>query len=256
MRKQCLFAIPLVGLALVCYLNLPLHRAHTRWAPSMVVQRNRPYTDCAGIIGQLIQIYQYAVHPEEEDFPLAFSILVHKDLSRAIRLISAIHRPHNYYCIHVDRKTPVDYSLALQNVTDCLGSNIYFVPDEQRVNVHRATLSVLEPELICARYLLSAHKKWKYWINLTGQEFPLRTNWELVSALQAFDGINLVERIYSRRNLERFPPLKYLNLSVPSITEFSREYEMSSTFLKQNLSVKSNLTDRFSLLFTSLPTVF
>ncbi|CAL8080856.1 unnamed protein product [Calicophoron daubneyi] len=212
--KRVLIIVFLVGIALMCYLHSLFHCAHVQWALPLVVQHNKSSTDCIGTIGQLIQIYQYAVHPEEEDFLLAFSILLHEDLSRAIRLISAIYRPHNYYCIHVDRKTPVDYLLALQNVTDCLGSNIYFVPDEQRVNVQWGTLSVLEPELICARYLLNAHKKWKYWINLTGQEFPLRTNLELVRALQAFDGINLVERIYNRRNLERFPPSNYLNFSI------------------------------------------
>ncbi|CAL8080843.1 unnamed protein product [Calicophoron daubneyi] len=212
--KRVLIIVFLVGLALMCYLHSLFHCAHVHWALPLVVQHNGSFTECVGTIGQLIQIYQYAMHPEEEDFPLAFSILLHEDLSRAIRLISAIYRPHNYYCIHVDRKTSVDYSLALQNVASCLGSNIYFVPDEQRVNVQWGALSVLEPELICARYLLNAHKKWKYWINLTGQEFPLRTYWELVRALQAFDGINLVERIYSRRNLERFPPTNYLNLSI------------------------------------------
>ena len=36
-------------------------------------------------------------------------------------------------------------------------------------------------------------KAWKYFINLTGQEFPLRTNSELVDILTAFGGANSLE---------------------------------------------------------------
>ena len=36
-------------------------------------------------------------------------------------------------------------------------------------------------------------KKWKYFINLTGQEFPLKTNYEIVQILKAYKGANNVE---------------------------------------------------------------
>ena len=32
--------------------------------------------------------------------------------------------------------------------------------------------------------------KWRYFINLTGQEFPLKTNKELVKILKAYRGAN------------------------------------------------------------------
>jgi hypothetical protein len=41
--------------------------------------------------------------------------------------------------------------------------------------------------------LWKRHKTWKYFINLTGQEFPLKTNYELVKILQAYNGANDVE---------------------------------------------------------------
>ena len=34
---------------------------------------------------------------------------------------------------------------------------------------------------------------WKYHINLAGQEFPLKTNLELVRILKAFNGSNLIQ---------------------------------------------------------------
>jgi hypothetical protein len=34
------------------------------------------------------------------------------------------------------------------------------------------------------------YKKWKYFINLTGQEFPLKTNQEIVKILKSYKGAN------------------------------------------------------------------
>ena len=54
--------------------------------------------------------------------------------------------------------------------------------------------SVLEPELICMQDLLK-RPGWKYFINLTGQEFPLKTNRELVPILRAFAGASDIEGV-------------------------------------------------------------
>jgi uncharacterized membrane protein HdeD (DUF308 family) len=42
------------------------------------------------------------------------------------------------------------------------------------------------------------NKKWKYFINLTGQEFPLRTNYELVKILKIYNGSNDIEGTVKR----------------------------------------------------------
>ena len=38
--------------------------------------------------------------------------------------------------------------------------------------------------------LLHKHSHWKYFINLTGEEFPLKTNLELVRILSVYGGAN------------------------------------------------------------------
>ena len=43
------------------------------------------------------------------------------------------------------------------------------------------------------QYLWAA-KSWKYYINQTGQEFPLKTNLKIVEILQAMNGANITER--------------------------------------------------------------
>jgi len=69
-------------------------------------------------------------------------------------------------------------------------SNVFI--SSRSIQVHWATFSVLEPELVCMRDLWS-YPRWRYFINLTGQEWPLKTNGDLVKILTAYNGGNDVE---------------------------------------------------------------
>ena len=46
------------------------------------------------------------VSEEEREFPLAFSILFHKDLEQVENLLRIIYRPQNWYCLHLDADAP------------------------------------------------------------------------------------------------------------------------------------------------------
>lgn len=56
--------------------------------------------------------------------------------------------------------------------------------------VNWGSISIVHAELLCMRQLLHVHKHWKYFINLVGRDLPLRTNYELVQILQAYNGAN------------------------------------------------------------------
>ncbi|KAH3816267.1 hypothetical protein DPMN_117780 [Dreissena polymorpha] len=126
----------------------------------------------------------------EREFPVAFSILMYKDIEMFERLLRAIYRPQNFYCIHVDDKTSDEIFKAVVSITGCFG-NVFIA--SQRIRVKWGKLSVLTPELVCMEDLHRRSRKWKYFINLTGQEFPLKSNFELVKILTAFNGSNDVE---------------------------------------------------------------
>ncbi|ESO94014.1 hypothetical protein LOTGIDRAFT_104647 [Lottia gigantea] len=137
---------------------------------------------------------------EERDFPIAFSILMFKDVEQFERLLRAIYRPQNYYCVHVDVKANEDIQNTVKVIVECF-DNVFLIPTP--VDVQWGTFSVLEPELLCME-LLFKHKNWKYFINLTGQEFPLKTNFELVRILKAYNGSNDLEVNYFRANRRRW----------------------------------------------------
>ncbi|XP_070204316.1 N-acetyllactosaminide beta-1,6-N-acetylglucosaminyl-transferase-like [Littorina saxatilis] len=130
-----------------------------------------------------------SVSEEERAFPLAFSILVYKHPEQVERLLRAIYRPHNVYCIHVDIKSGPVFQHRMALFARCL-PNVFL--SNESVDVRWGKFTNLEPEVICIRQLLEHSGKWRYFINLTGQEFPLKTNKELVRILTAFKGANQI----------------------------------------------------------------
>ena len=129
------------------------------------------------------------VSEEEAKFPISYSILLFKDVEQFERLLRAIYRPQNFYCIHVDKKSEKSVQDAVGAIVECL-ENAFMAPEQ--FDVKWGTFTVLAPELSCMTELLK-YKKWKYFINLTGQEFPLKTNWEIIEILKIFNGSNNIE---------------------------------------------------------------
>ena len=127
--------------------------------------------------------------PYEKEFPLAFAIVAYRDVEQVERLLRAIYRPHNFYCLHVDIKTKQADFDAFNSISSCF-DNVFLIKNP--VNVTWGGFSVLEAELRCMKFLWQ-YKAWKYYINLTGQEFPLKTNLELVEILKAMKGANIAD---------------------------------------------------------------
>ncbi|XP_041363142.1 beta-1,3-galactosyl-O-glycosyl-glycoprotein beta-1,6-N-acetylglucosaminyltransferase 4-like [Gigantopelta aegis] len=123
----------------------------------------------------------------ERDFPIAFSVLVYRDPQQAMRLLRAIWRPQNVYCIHVDTGSQFDVLTYIMSRVRCL-DNVFLAP--RMIDVRWGTFSVLEADLICMEALYKHKTRWKYFINLTGQEFSLKTNYELVKILKLYAGGN------------------------------------------------------------------
>ncbi|XP_071339163.1 beta-1,3-galactosyl-O-glycosyl-glycoprotein beta-1,6-N-acetylglucosaminyltransferase-like [Trachinotus anak] len=127
---------------------------------------------------------------EEEDFPLAYSIVVHHKVDNFERLLRAIYAPHNIYCIHVDKKSEPSVFSAVMAITSCF-PNTFMV--SQPVTVVYAAWPRVQADLNCMADLYKASTKWKYFINLCGQDFPLKTNLEIVRMLRSLKGGNSLE---------------------------------------------------------------
>ncbi|XP_002740704.1 beta-1,3-galactosyl-O-glycosyl-glycoprotein beta-1,6-N-acetylglucosaminyltransferase-like [Saccoglossus kowalevskii] len=135
--------------------------------------------------------YKYKpVTKEEQDFPLAFGILMYSSAHQVEQLLRTIYRPHNIYCIHVDRKSPAVLHRAMESISGCF-DNVFISSRLEKVIY--ASVSQIHAEMNCQRDVLKRNKKWKYFIYLTGQEFPLKTNLEIVQILTEFHDLNDID---------------------------------------------------------------
>ncbi|XP_077990978.1 N-acetyllactosaminide beta-1,6-N-acetylglucosaminyl-transferase-like [Glandiceps talaboti] len=133
---------------------------------------------------------EYILHPLSEDeksYPIAYSIVVHQDAAQVERLFQNIYMPQNVYCIHVDLKSTDDFKQAMVNLVSCF-ENAFIASKLEHVIY--GSISRLRADLNCMEDLMESEIQWKYLINLSGQDFPLKTNREIVMQMKAYKGIN------------------------------------------------------------------
>ncbi|XP_039353882.1 beta-1,3-galactosyl-O-glycosyl-glycoprotein beta-1,6-N-acetylglucosaminyltransferase 7-like [Mauremys reevesii] len=119
---------------------------------------------------------------EEGNFSLAYIITIHKELEMFVKLLRAIYLPQNVYCIHIDEKSPPDYKTAVQNLVNCF-ENIFI--SSKRENVVYAGFSRLQADINCMKDLVNTKTQWNYVINLCGQDYPIKTNKEIIQYIKS-----------------------------------------------------------------------
>ena len=155
--------------------------------------------DCALL--KTLHGYEKPVSQEELEFPLAFGLKMHISPLQAEQLLRAIYRPHNVYCIHVDRKANDDVFRTISAIASCFPNVIL----TDRVSFVYRSYDSIRTELRTMTCALSSEVRWKYYLNLAGQEFPLKTNLEMVRILKIFNGTNDIESFpMPERNKMRF----------------------------------------------------
>nr|XP_039252580.1 N-acetyllactosaminide beta-1,6-N-acetylglucosaminyl-transferase-like isoform X2 [Styela clava] len=151
----------------------------------------------------------FTVTEEELEFPIAYSVLMHENIEQLLLLLSAIYREHNIHCIHLDAKASPETYKTLEAVTRCF-PNVFLSTQRQRVIY--AAASRLLADIACMRDLLAVPQTmydWKYLINLCSQDFPMRTNKEIVQQLKVFRGHNSIGG-YSELNSQVKPRTQFI----------------------------------------------
>lgn len=106
------------------------------------------------------------------------------------RLLRAIYAPQNIYCVHVDKKAKPSFQSAVRAIASCF-PNVFMA--SQPVNVVYASWSRVQADINCMADLYNSSTKWKYFLNTCGQDFPIKTNWEIVQMLRLLKGGNSME---------------------------------------------------------------
>ncbi|XP_073509027.1 beta-1,3-galactosyl-O-glycosyl-glycoprotein beta-1,6-N-acetylglucosaminyltransferase 3-like [Phyllobates terribilis] len=130
------------------------------------------------------------ISKEEEDFPIAYSMVVHDKIDMFERLLRAIYAPQNIYCVHVDEKSTEQFKAAVRAIISCF-DNVFV--SSKLVRVVYASWSRVQADINCMEDLLKSNVPWKYLLNTCGTDFPLKTNAEIVRALKTLNGKNSME---------------------------------------------------------------
>ncbi|XP_076427699.1 N-acetyllactosaminide beta-1,6-N-acetylglucosaminyl-transferase-like [Peromyscus maniculatus bairdii] len=125
---------------------------------------------------------------EEVEFPLAYVMVIHHNFDTFARLFRAIFMPQNVYCVHVDEKATAEFKGAVEQLVSCFPNA--FLASKMEPVVYGG-ISRLQADLNCIKDLSTSEVPWKYAINTCGQDFPLKTNKEIVQYLKGLKGKNL-----------------------------------------------------------------
>ena len=155
---------------------------------SVILDSYKPNQDCHRVLQT--RFVHSPVSVQEQRFPIAFGFTVYKGAPLLERILQAIYMPNNIYCIHIDKKSPEVFHRAIQAMIRCL-PNVFIATNS--FDVVWGHISVVQAHFSCMEELLESSVKWKYYINLVGQDFPLYDNKQIVTALQGLDRFNAIE---------------------------------------------------------------
>ncbi len=122
---------------------------------------------------------------------IAYLILVHRYPEQFKRMFRAIYEPGNQYLIHVDQSSgePLAHDIA------------HFLQSYQGAEVleSRKALwggySLVDAELRGMKRLLEMSESWTHYINLSGQDFPLKTQYHIRDFLAANPGRQFIRAL-------------------------------------------------------------
>ncbi|KAK1117685.1 beta-1,3-galactosyl-O-glycosyl-glycoprotein beta-1,6-N-acetylglucosaminyltransferase 3-like, partial [Acipenser oxyrinchus oxyrinchus] len=145
--------------------------------------------DCSAFVKNR-RFLTFPLSQEERDFPIAYSLVVHEKIEMFERLLRAIYNPQNVYCVHVDQKSPENFTKAVRAIVSCL-PNVFVASKLEKVVY--ASWSRVQADLNCMKDLLATAVQWRYLLNTCGTDFPIKTNAEIVQSLKVLNGKNSLE---------------------------------------------------------------
>lgn len=110
---------------------------------------------------------------------LAYCILAHKQPGQLIRLVRALHHPADIILLHVDARAPAAMHQAAASLSQDL-SGVEVMPSRPIV---WGGSTMIETQIAAMDLALRRHVDWTHFINLTAQDFPLKTRSDCIQKL-------------------------------------------------------------------------
>lgn len=120
---------------------------------------------------------------------IAYLIMVHRYPGQFKRLFKAIYSVDNYYLIHVDKKSGNKLFIQIESfLSDFPNASMM-----KSKNTLWGGYSLIDVELRGIRQLLEMGKGWDFFINLSGQDFPLKSQTTIKTFLKKNRGKDFIK---------------------------------------------------------------
>jgi len=120
---------------------------------------------------------------------IAYLILVHRYPRQFKRLFRTIYHPANYYLVHVDKRSGVGLQTEIQDFLSSF-ANASLLKNQSML---WGGYSLVDAELRGIEELLKISPKWEFFINLSGQDFPLKSQVHIQDFLRRNKGKDFIK---------------------------------------------------------------
>lgn len=130
---------------------------------------------------------------------IAYFILVHRYPEQFKRLFKSIYNSANFYLIHMDKKSDLDLFTNINSFLENY-SNVQIMKSQ---NVVWGGYSMVDVEMKAIKKLLKINKDWQFFVNLSGQDFPLKSQKQIEIFLKKNSGssfIKIADQVKERPN--------------------------------------------------------
>ncbi len=127
---------------------------------------------------------------------IAYFLLVHRYPAQFKRLFKAMYMPGNHYVVHVDKSS----GLALADEISAFLAPYQDVEMLEPKDALWGGYSLVEAELRGMERLLAMNSNWTYFINLSGQDFPLKSQNYIRQFFAAHAGQQFIRAVDQRKN--------------------------------------------------------
>lgn len=118
-----------------------------------------------------VETTSFDENPTQKSITIAYLVLVHRLPNQFKRMFTAIYDSENIYLIYIDKKASAEISKDIKSFLKPY-SNVYIIIGE---NVTWGGYSMVQAELDGMNFLLRKNQNWNYFINLSGQDYPLKS---------------------------------------------------------------------------------
>ncbi|SEM28667.1 Core-2/I-Branching enzyme [Chryseobacterium taichungense] len=134
---------------------------------------------------------------------IAYFIMVHHKPEIFKAMFSKIYARDQFYLIHIDRKAKAEVTEEIQLYLTQF-PNAYIL---ESMNIVSGGFSMIQAELNAMEYLLNVSKDWDYFINLSGEDYPLKSQHIIRQFLTINNGKNYLfyydQKFYRPDTLQR-----------------------------------------------------